>query len=284
MVRPATTERRLRALRSHVATGSSSLAPAPAAALHQQTPTSRGQRDFAPPVPLPPPVFDAAAVLADAGPVTRFFDTYGFAVLGNALDSATVAWLNSWFDASQQSHRREWGVDRDPDGVLEEWTFHHSLLAFPELDELLFHPHHYNLVTGLLGGEEHVRYSDFAFRDTPPTGTAQRFHQDNGTAATSHPERIAAKHSARKHEYVCTMHYLTDVGPDSPCFSVIPQSQRFIAEGGWPEGVYNGAPEAAPDALEQFQVRTRVSFATPWRIQLYTKNDNHFTKTDSGQT
>ena len=106
-----------------------------------------------------------------------------------------------------------------------------------------------------------MRYSDFAFRDTPPTGTAQRFHQDNGTAATSHPERIAAKHSARKHEYVCTMHYLTDVGPDSPCFSVIPQSQRFIAEGGWPEGVYNGAPEAAPDALEQFQVRKRISFA-----------------------
>ena len=212
---------------------------------------------FAPPIALPPPVFDARA--ADQAPAMKFFDTYGLVVLGNALAADEVAWLNGWFDASQRTDAVGWGVPSDPDGK-GEWSLgaSHCLrdganLSFPPLDALPFHRGHYGLVAALLGGDETTFFSDLMFRETPPTGTAQRFHQDNGTAATSHPERIAAKGGARRHEYICAMHYLSDVSAASPCFSVIPQSQRFIASGGWPEGVHNGAPEAAPDALQQFE-------------------------------
>jgi hypothetical protein len=69
------------------------------------------------------------------------------------------------------------------------------------------------------------------------------FHHDMGAARTSSSEAVRARPAGR-HDVICQIVYLDDVGPlDSPCFAVVPHSHRVptdpaaaVADGGGPAG------------------------------------------------
>ena len=261
-------QRRLRALplRSPRPTGTPR--PMPAASSQQQQ-------------PLPPPLRGAPRVFHDTAPggteraeCLTFFRTYGFAVLGTALDKSEVEHLNNWYDASQRRYPEQWGTERGPS---VEKMFHQPLLYYTELDQYVRHSGHYSLVAELLGGEEHARFSEFdvsaataslgcddsltadrcceQFRETP-AGTGGGFHQvgrpfplrqsplfassvgdiifglasqDGGHARASDAEAILARRGQPHMDYICSMHYLTDVSERSPAFSVIPQVRTCLS-------------------------------------------------------
>lgn len=167
-----------------------------------------------------------------------FFQSFGFAIITDAFGAKELAFLNSWYDSSQRSHAEAWGCER---GRQKEWLYHQPLLDFPELDPFVRHPFHYGLVAELLGGEAQTRFSEFDFRETPPgTGGAvsplgdgrftrevrSQWHADSGFGGASDPEALASR-DHDTHDYICAMHYLSDVTPCSPAFGVIPHSHRF---------------------------------------------------------
>ena len=79
------------------------------------------------------------------------------------------------------------------------------------------------LVARILGGEEKVRFSEFNFRETPENAgiRAMNFHHDAVV-----PDRLTRR-PYMPCDWLCAVHYLTDVGPDTPSFCVVPCSNRF---------------------------------------------------------
>ena len=145
-------QRRLRALHLRSPRPTGTPRPMPAGSSQQQQ-------------PLPPPLRGAPRVFHDTAPggteraeCLTFFRTYGFAVLGTALDKSEVEHLNNWYDASQRRYPEQWGTERGPS---VEKMFHQPLLYYTELDQYVRHSGHYSLVAELLGGEEHARFSEF---------------------------------------------------------------------------------------------------------------------------
>ena len=176
-----------------------------------------------------------------SGACWSFFQTHGFVVIADALDAEELMFLNEWYDRSQRSHAEAWGCDRGPQ---REWLYHQPLLDFPELDPFVRHPSHYGMVAELLGGQAQTRFSEFDFRETPAgTGGAvspgndgvftekvrSQWHADNGFGGASAPEAVANR-DRDSHDYICAMHYLSDVSPRSPAFGVIPYSHRFVPQ------------------------------------------------------
>ena len=89
----------------------------------------------------------------------EFFESYGFVAIGEALGRSDIAHLNAWCDRTQQSNRAQWGVAER--GATAEWLYHQPLLDYPELDRYVRHEGYYSLVTEMLGGEQHTRFSEF---------------------------------------------------------------------------------------------------------------------------
>ena len=75
----------------------------------------------------------------------------------------------------------------------------------------------------LFGGAEYARFAEFNFRETPEDAgfTAMNFHHD-----AVRPDRLS-RTPYNPADYICAIHYLTDVEPGAPCFCVAPQSRRF---------------------------------------------------------
>jgi hypothetical protein len=156
-----------------------------------------------------------------------FFDTYGFAILAEALDQHDVDYLNDWYERSQRIEPHDWGCQH---GAHREWLYHQPLLSYPELDTFVRHAGHYPLTAALLGGEKHARFSEFDFRETPSgTGQDRNWHRDIGPHGFggADPAQRREYLRTRRHGYICSFHYLTDVTPESPSFGVIPQSCVF---------------------------------------------------------
>ena len=157
-----------------------------------------------------------------------FFHVYGFVIIENSYDKAALAYMAEWYKRSQRLQPEDWGSAR---GVHEEWLYHQPLLEYAELDPFVRHGGHYPLVAALLGGEEHTRFSEFDFRETPGgTGQDRNWHRDigpHGFGGDSFEARRAYRES-RQHAYICSFHYLTDVTPESPSFGVVPQSCVFV--------------------------------------------------------
>ena len=97
------------------------------------------------------------------------------------------------------------------------------LLDHPELDAWLQHPGAYPLIEAVLGGSDAVRWSEFNFREAPAgAGPGQmNFHHD----------AVMADRFTRTPygpcDWVCSIHYLTDVDTASPAFCVVPGTHRF---------------------------------------------------------
>ncbi len=154
-----------------------------------------------------------------------FFAEYGFVVLRDCLKQTELDFLNAFYDTTQASMPERWGLEgrRKPHHRNQGLIYSQPLLDHPELDGYTRHPSSFPLVAKILGGAEHARMSEFNFREAPLNsgkGT-MNFHHDN----------VVSNRLIRTPylpcDWVCAIHYLTDVQQDTPSFCVVPGSQRF---------------------------------------------------------
>ena len=154
-----------------------------------------------------------------------FFAENGFVVLSGCLSSDELAHLNEFCDRTQRELPERWGLGekRKPHHRNQGLIFSQPLLDHPELDPYTRHPASFPLVVKILGGQDRVRFSEFNFRETPENAGsgAMNFHHDAALQDRFLREPYLPC------DYVCAIHYLTDVGPDSPAFCVVPGSARF---------------------------------------------------------
>jgi hypothetical protein len=172
----------------------------------------------------PTPAFDPGR---DADAACAHFESQGFVVLSNCLTAAEVGQLNAFCDRSQAERPEAWGLtdQRKPHHRNQGLIFSQPLLDYPELDPLTRHPGSFPVVARLLGGEEAVRYAEFNFRETPEGAglRAMNFHHD----AVREDRLTRAPYMPC--DWLCAIHYLTDVEPGAPCFCVVPGSNRFAS-------------------------------------------------------
>lgn len=155
----------------------------------------------------------------------EFFRDQGFVVLSNCLTEEELTHLNGFYDRTQRERPDSWGLvgKRKIYHRNQGLIFSQPLLDHPELDPYIQHPGSYPIVTELLGGEDRVRLSEFNFRETPANAGigAMNFHHDAVL-----PDRLERK-PYMPCDWLCAIHYLTDVDHSTPAFCVVPQSNRF---------------------------------------------------------
>ncbi|XOV86173.1 MAG: phytanoyl-CoA dioxygenase family protein [Pseudomonadota bacterium] len=168
------------------------------------------------------PLFDPVLQRKEAA---SYFEAQGFVVLSNCLDEAELEHLNGFYDRTQKEHPEVWGLTekRKPHHRNQGLIFSQPLLDYPELDRYTQHPSSYPLVCDLLGGPDRPRFAEFNFRETPENaglGT-MNFHHD-----MTSEDRLLRK-PYMPCDWLCAIHYLTDVEPGTPAFAVVPGSNRF---------------------------------------------------------
>lgn len=170
----------------------------------------------------PTPAFDPVAQIDEA---SDFFERHGYVVLSAGLDAADVAWLNEFCDRTQAELPDVWGLGerRKPHHRNQGLIYSQPLLDHPELDRFTRHPRSFPVVARLLGGEDRARFAEFNFRETPEGAgfRAMNFHHD----MVREDRFLRAPYNPC--DYICAIHYLTDVEPGAPCFAVVPDSNRF---------------------------------------------------------
>ena len=154
-----------------------------------------------------------------------FFTTHGYVVLGACLDQHEIDHLNEFYDRTQNERPHSWGLkkNRKPHHQQQGLIFSQPLLDYPELDPYTKHPASFPTVARILGGEKHVRFSEFNFREAP---------QNAGIGAMNfHHDAVSADRFTRSPympcDWLCAIHYLTDVQPGTPAFCVVPKSNMY---------------------------------------------------------
>jgi hypothetical protein len=170
----------------------------------------------------PAPAFDPTGEIDAA---CDFFERQGYVVLLACLDSVELAFLNAFCERTQDERPDAWGLGarRRPHHINQGLILSQPLLDYPELDPFTQPRRSYPVVSRLLGGEDHVRYAEFNFRETPE-GAGER-------AMNFHHDAVVADRFTRAPympcDFLCSIHYLMDVEPGSPSFCVVPDSRRF---------------------------------------------------------
>ncbi len=170
----------------------------------------------------PTPSFDPRR---EADAAVAYFEAHGFVVLSNCLSAEELAWLNAFCERSQAERPDAWGLGdrRKPHHRNQGLIYSQPLLDYPELDPYTRHPSSYPIVCRLLGGEEHARFAEFNFRETPEGAGAgaMNFHHD----AVREDRLVRAPYNPV--DWLCAIHYLPDTGPGTPAFCVVPDSNRY---------------------------------------------------------
>jgi len=170
----------------------------------------------------PEPAFDPDR---DLEAVCAFFETNGYVVLAGCLDAKELEHLNGFYDRTQAERPHVWGLTekRKPHHRNQGLIYSQPLLDYPELDHYTRHPKSYPVVSRLLGGEDRARFAEFNFRETPEDAGpgAMNFHHDAVTQ-----DRLT-RTPYMPCDWLCAIHYLTDVELGAPCFCVVPESSRF---------------------------------------------------------
>jgi hypothetical protein len=183
----------------------------------------------------PVPAFDPAGEVDAA---YDFFERHGYVVLSDCLDAAELAFLNAFCERTQEERPDAWGLGerRRPHHTNQGLIFSQPLLDHPELDPFTRPRRSYPVVARLLGGEDHARYAEFNFRETPE-GAGER-------AMNFHHDAVVADRFTRAPympcDFLCAIHYLKDVEPGSPSFCVVPESRGFESL----QAAYDGLGEA----------------------------------------
>lgn len=154
-----------------------------------------------------------------------FFQDNGFVVLVNCLSADELNYLNNFFDRTQAERPDEWGLgqSRKPHHRTQGLIYSQPLLDYPELDDYTQHPRSYPIVCELLGGEDRPRFCEFNLRETPENAGigAMNFHHDKVS------EDRLLRSPYHPVDWLCAIHYLTDVDETTPSFCVVPGSNRF---------------------------------------------------------
>ena len=170
----------------------------------------------------PSPAFDPAR---DIDAACAHFERHGFVVLAECLDAAELHHLNDFCDRTQHELPQAWGLTekRKPHHRTQGLIYSQPLLDHPELDPYPRHPRSFPVVARLLGGEGRVRFSEFNLRETPEGAGpgAMNFHHD-----AVREDRLLRK-PYMPCDWLCAIHYLTDVEPGAPTFCVVPGSNLF---------------------------------------------------------
>lgn len=170
----------------------------------------------------PMKAFDPSRQLTEAG---LFFSEHGYVVLSGCLKESELAHLNDFFDRTQQEIPEKWGLGRSrkPHHRDQGLIYSQPLLDHPELDFYTRHPSSFALVSELLGGKQLARFSEFNFRETPANAGigAMNFHHD------AVREDRFVRRPYMPCDWLCAIHYLTDVEFGSPAFCVVPDSNRY---------------------------------------------------------
>jgi len=168
------------------------------------------------------PLFQHAHQAEDA---ISFFTEQGYVVLTDCLNDQELEFFNLFYDRTQASHPFLWGLTdkRKPHHRTQGLIYSQPLLDHPELDSFIQHPASFPIAEALLGGPGNARFSEFNLRETPQNAGhgAMNFHHD----AVS-PDRLD-RSPYMPCDWVCAIHYLTDVSPETPAFCVVPGSNRY---------------------------------------------------------
>ena len=169
-----------------------------------------------------PPVFDPGSAIEAA---SSFFTANGYVVLSDCLDQVELDQLNEFYDRTQAERPHAWGLrnDRKPHHQQQGLIFSQPLLDYPELDPYTQHRRSFPVVASIFGGEKHVRFSEFNFREAPENAGigAMNFHHDAVSA-----DRFT-RNPYMPCDWLCAIHYLTDVEPGTPAFCVVPKSNTY---------------------------------------------------------
>jgi ectoine hydroxylase-related dioxygenase (phytanoyl-CoA dioxygenase family) len=170
----------------------------------------------------PTPAFDP---VEDLDAACAFFGRHGYVVLSGCLDAGELEFLNGFCDRTQEERPATWGLTekRKPHHRNQGLIFSQPLLDHPELDVFVRHPRSWPVVARLMGGEDRPRFAEFNLRETPEGAGpgAMNFHHDAVV-----DDRLT-RTPYGPCDYLCAIHYLTDVEPGAPCFCVVPDSNRF---------------------------------------------------------
>ena len=179
-----------------------------------------------------PPTFDS---VTDADAAFAHFERNGFVVLARCLDAEELKELNTFYDRTQAQRPEAWGLGdrRKPHHRTQGLIYSQPLLDHPELDRYTRHPRTFALVERMLGGEGRARFAEFNFRETPEGAGpgAMDFHHDAVVA-----DRLT-REPYGPCDWLCAIHYLSDVEPGAPSFCVVPGSPRFETLKGAHEGL-----------------------------------------------
>ncbi len=171
--------------------------------------------------PNPAPRFH----FTDVSGAAAFFAAEGYVVLDGALSQDEVRHLNDFCDRTQITHATAWGLGnaRKPHHRNQGLIYSQPLLDHPELDPYTRHPSSFPVVAAIMGGIEHVRFSEFNFRETPAGAGlgSMNFHHDAVLADRLDREPYMPC------DWLCALHYLTDVEYGNPTFCVVPRSRRY---------------------------------------------------------
>lgn len=172
--------------------------------------------------PTPALLFDPER---DHAAACEFFRENGYVVLANCLDGAELAHLNEFYDRTQGLMPDRWGLGerRRPHHRGQGLIYSQPLLDHPELDRYTQHPRSFPVAAELLGGVDKIRFSEFNFREAPADAGhgAMNFHHD----ATVQDRFVRRPYMPC--DWLCAIHYLTDVNEDTPAFCVVPKSHVF---------------------------------------------------------
>ena len=170
------------------------------------------------------PGFDPAR---DIDAACAWFERHGFVVLVDCLNAEELAHLNGFCDRTQAERPEAWGLSgrRKPHHRNQGLIYSQPLLDHPELDPYTRHPRSFPVVARLLGGEDRARFSEFNLRETPEgagPGT-MNFHHD-----AVREDRLT-RSPYMPCDWLCAIHYLSDVAEGAPSFCVVPDSNRFAS-------------------------------------------------------
>ena len=169
----------------------------------------------------PVPAFDPGR---DADAAVAFFEAHGYVVLSDCLTAAELAELNGFCERSQAERPDAWGLEkRRPHHRNQGLIYSQPLLDYPELDPYIRPARSFPIVALALGGADAVRFSEFNFRETPEGAglRAMNFHHD----AVRDDRMVREPYGPC--DWLCAIHYLSDVAPGAPAFCVVPDSKRF---------------------------------------------------------
>jgi hypothetical protein len=140
------------------------------------------------------------------------FDERGFVVIPDALTAEQVARLNAVVDRYQAEHPDEW--------IIFSESLQQTVDVLPHLADFDFtieNPRILGLLRGLLG--EEISFEEFSIMIRDPTGRSsdmKGWHRD-----------IIRDYNRRQEIHaISAVYYLTDVGQNDHCFSIIPETHN----------------------------------------------------------